>query len=81
MKLYNYMAKAIKATNKRLEEIQQPHSKTAKRKFFDISLKHKNLLPPGHPKKNVMVSLMFDEFIESGRPEAEMEVFITSKLN
>jgi hypothetical protein len=45
------MAKAIKATNKRLSNTEPQSNKSLKRKFFDMALKVKNTLPPDNPKK------------------------------
>ena len=58
--LYNYMAKAIKATKKRLSEVENSndreikenkYDRQSKRKFFDLALKMKNNLPSSHPGK------------------------------
>lgn len=54
------MAKAIKATKKRLNEVENSNNqeikenkndKQLKRKFFDLALKMKNNLPSSHPGK------------------------------
>ncbi len=50
--LYDYMAKAIKATKKKIKQMDpqdQQNEKTLKRKFFDLATQLKNKLPQDHP--------------------------------
>jgi hypothetical protein len=73
LQLYNYMAKAIIETNKIFDEPDlctstqsEDSGKTMKRRFYDQAIMLKSKLPESHPKRSLLVSQLFDEYISEG---------------
>ncbi|CAD8050961.1 unnamed protein product [Paramecium primaurelia] len=83
IQLYDYMAKAMKATKRRIKQMDpqnQQQENTLKRKFFDLATQLKNKLPQDHPGRNEMISVLYDLYCQANKTE-QMEDFIISQLN